>query len=116
MVDATKKTQKAFCRVSPTEYQVTEIPIPKPGKGQVLIKVECAPINPSDTYFLRGLYDIAVKKADGKVEFPLAAGWEGSGTVIENGGGLMGWRLVGKRVAFTKQSEKQGFYTVGGAY
>jgi len=24
---------------------------------------------------------------------------EGSGTVVENGGGLMGWRLVGKRVA-----------------
>lgn len=37
-----------------------------------------------------------------EIAYPLPGGFEGSGTVIENGGGVLGWRLVGKRVAFTK--------------
>ena len=53
-----------------------------------------APINPSDYYFLRDAnYDH--KKA------PCIPGFEGSGVVIENGGGIMGWGLVNKKVAFT---------------
>jgi NADPH:quinone reductase-like Zn-dependent oxidoreductase len=53
-----------------------------------------APINPSDYYFLReGSYDF--KKA------PCIPGFEGSGVVVENGGGIMGWGLVNKKVAFT---------------
>ena len=53
-----------------------------------------APIDPSDYYFLRDAnYDH--KKA------PCIPGFEGSGVVIENGGGIMGWGLVNKKVAFT---------------
>jgi len=53
-----------------------------------------APINPSDYYFLRDAnYDH--KKA------PCIPGFEGSGVVVANGGGLMGWGLVNKKVAFT---------------
>ena len=63
------------------------------------MKMEYAPINPSDTYLMDGKYD-----ENGAVEimYPYTPGWEGSGTVVANGGGLMGWRLVGKRVAVTK--------------
>lgn len=88
---------------------------PVPGKGQVLIKVEAAPLNPSDLYCMEGKYDDI-----GKINYPFTPGWEGSGTVIQNGGGIMGWRVNGKRVAFSKAdegaaAEKDGF-KIGGAY
>ncbi len=89
-------------------WGVERIPVPRPGPGQVLVKVECAPINPSDTYFLAGMYSLFNddnKPEEGqepKIKFPLTPGWEGAGTVVHNGGGFMGWRLVGKRVAVTK--------------
>ena len=45
-----------------------------------MIKLECAPINPSDTYNINGNYD-------GEYHYPLVPGGEGSGTVIETGDG-----------------------------
>jgi NADPH:quinone reductase len=102
MVEAlgTKK-MKAVIYTAPKEYSyaadLKEIPVPQ--KGQVLIKVECGVINPTDTYFLSGQYN-------GTYEYPLVPGLEGSGTVIQSGGGLYGWTLVGKRVAFTRILER----------
>ena len=86
---------------------------PKPGKGQVLIKVESAPLNPSDIYCMEGKYGEFMK-----FDYPFTPGWEGSGTVIENGGGVHGWYLVGKRVAFSKCNEDltTGEVKIGGAY
>ena len=69
------------------------MPIPKPQKGQVLIKVIAAPINPSDIELYNGNYSHQKK-------FPTAMGFEGSGIVVESGGGLMGWSMMGKKVAF----------------
>ena len=43
-------------------------------------------------------------------------GGEGSGTVISSGGGFYAWTLVGKRVAFVRQSERPGSFTKDGAY
>lgn len=37
-------------------------------------------------------------------------GFEGSGIVIENGGGIMGWSMVGKKVAFAVDKEGLGSY------
>ena len=34
------------------DYSDNTIKIPKPGNGEVLIKVECAVINPSDLYMM----------------------------------------------------------------
>lgn len=69
------------------------VPKPKPKHGQVLIKVEAAPINPSDLAFTKGGY--------GKSgTMPMTIGFEGSGVVVESGGGLLGWNLKGNRVAF----------------
>jgi len=45
----------------------------------------------------------------------MPAGWEGSGTVVESGGGVMAWRIVGKRVAFTKCQEEEGVFSIGGS-
>jgi NADPH:quinone reductase-like Zn-dependent oxidoreductase len=54
-----------------------------------------APINPSDIFFIKSGSYSGVKSV------PCIAGFEGSGVVIENGGGLIGWGLVNKKVAFT---------------
>lgn len=73
------------------ELQVKMVPIPKPKPGQVLIRMEAAQINPSDLSFINGKYGI-------KSDPPFKVGLEGSGIVVENGGGLIGWWLLGKRV------------------
>lgn len=82
--------------------------MPKPKKGEVLIKIEAAPINPSDLYMMQGNYN-------GTYEYPLTPGGEGSGRVIASGGGFMAWKLVGKRVGFTRISERGGKFSKGGS-
>ena len=74
-----------------------------------MIKVECAVINPSDLYQMQGNYN-------GDYTFPLTPGVEGSGTVVESGGGMLAWYLMGKRVGFARKGERAGKYSVGGAY
>ena len=73
------------------ELQVKMVPIPKPKPGQVLIRMEAAQVNPSDLSFIAGKYGI-------KADPPFKVGLEGSGVVVENGGGLLGWYMLGKRV------------------
>jgi len=50
--------------------------------------MDAAPINPADFMVLKGQYGRDIK-------LPCVPGMEGSGVVVENGGGLMGWRLIG---------------------
>jgi NADPH:quinone reductase-like Zn-dependent oxidoreductase len=69
-----------------------ERPTPKPGKGEVLVRMAASPINPSDLAALQGLY--GVKKA-----LPMVPGIEGCGTVVQAGSGILARRLLGKRVA-----------------
>lgn len=87
-------TMKALVLDGPLKFAVKRLPIPKPADGEVLIKVMAAPINPSDLIFIQqGAYD--------SKKVPCVPGFEGSGVVIASGGGLVGWGLVDKRVAFT---------------
>jgi NADPH2:quinone reductase len=77
---------------NPESVAVVELPVPRPGPGQVLIRVAASPINPSDLMFIRGLYGF-------KKPLPAVPGFEGSGTVVEAGGGMMPRFLKGRRVA-----------------
>ena len=77
------------------KYEPELIDMPKPGPGEVLIKVECAVVNPIDINFVKG-------GREGKYEYPVAPGVEGSGTVIASGGGWYAWYLEGKRVGFSR--------------
>ena len=72
--------------------QVEKRPVPRPGKNEVLVKMEASPINPSDLMFIQGLYGFT-KPA------PTVPGFEGSGTVVAAGSGLAARYLMGKRVA-----------------
>jgi NADPH:quinone reductase-like Zn-dependent oxidoreductase len=75
--------------------------VPPLRSGQVLIKLAATSIGPADLMFLRGQYGI-IKP------LPVVPGFEGSGTVIASGGGLMGRRLVGKRAACLAPEDGQG--------
>jgi len=75
-------------------FKVVEVDRPVPKHGEVLVKVERSPINPSDLSSLRGSYN-----PEQQGSLPCGAGNEGSGTVVQTGGGFFGWRLLGKRVA-----------------
>jgi NADPH:quinone reductase-like Zn-dependent oxidoreductase len=77
---------------APGSISLVELPVPRPGPGQVLVRVAASPINPSDQMFLRGLYGF-------KKPLPAIPGFEGSGTVVETGSGLMARFLKGRRVA-----------------
>ena len=85
-----------------------------------MIKVLAAPINPSDIAFMKGNYSNKKykKKNIMSLEYPTVAGWEGAGVVIEYGEGFspMGWRAMGKRVAFVVDKGHPKFSKVGGAY
>jgi len=81
--------------------QIAEVPTPKPGRGQVLIKVTAAPINPSDLLFIRGQYGI-------KRPTPTIPGFEGAGIVVAAGPGPFGKRLIGKRVACPVPQDSDG--------
>mmetsp|Transcript_1030 Transcript_1030/g.2513 ORF Transcript_1030/g.2513 Transcript_1030/m.2513 type:complete len:337 (-) Transcript_1030:3623-4633(-) len=88
-------------RSNPPEIVVENVPIPTPGPGEILVRMDSSPINPSDLAFLGGAYPSPKPN-------PCIPGFEGSGTVVESGGSLYGWSLVGKRVAVT--SDQNSFY------
>jgi NADPH:quinone reductase-like Zn-dependent oxidoreductase len=81
--------------------RVARRPVPVPGPGEVLVRMARAPCNPSDLLLLRGRY--GVRKA-----LPAVPGWEGAGTVVAHGGGLLGRWLLGKRVACGGQADGDG--------
>jgi NADPH2:quinone reductase len=76
-------------------------PMPRPGPGEVLVRIAASPINPSDLMTVQGLYGIGW-------EFPLIPGLEGSGRVVAEGGGLLARSLMGKPVACV--ADKQGLW------
>lgn len=70
---------------------VENVPIPELKTGQVLVKVEAAPVNPSDVMFLQGRY--IFERA-----LPVTPGFIAAGTVTASNAGLIGRYLNGKRV------------------
>jgi NADPH:quinone reductase-like Zn-dependent oxidoreductase len=71
--------------------QVRDVPDPTPGRGQVLVRMLAAPINPSDLFMVRGVY--------GKQPpLPCVPGFEGVG-IVEKGSAPLSWIFGGKRVA-----------------
>lgn len=87
----------------PEALRVEQRPVPEPGNNEVLVKIAASPINPADLAFLEGLYGI-------KKPTPVVPGLEGSGTVVDVGGGLMGRYLRDKRVACVSPDEGDGVW------
>lgn len=102
------------------ELALREIEMPEPGENEVVIRIEAAPINPSDLGVMFGVADMttasqsgstdrsvitadvpakfmgAVKKRIGK---SIPVGNEGAGTVIAAGSSAAAQNLMGKTVA-----------------
>lgn len=76
-------------------------PVPALRPGQVLVKIEAAPCNPSDLVFLVGKYGV-------RKPLPAVPGWEGAGTVVASGGGLYARWLRGQRVACSSRLNGDG--------
>jgi NADPH2:quinone reductase len=66
----------------PEVLQLAELPIPQPGPGLVLIRVEAIGVNFIEIYFRKGVY---------KAALPLTPGSEAAGTVEELGPGVTGF-------------------------
>ncbi|MEX0611356.1 MAG: zinc-binding dehydrogenase, partial [Pirellulales bacterium] len=81
--------------------KVLHRPTPRPGRGQVLVKIAAAPCNPSDLLLLQGKY--------GELKtLPTVPGWEGAGTVVASGGGILARWLTGKRVTCALRADRDG--------
>ena len=94
--------------------EVREVAPPKPGPGQVRVRMRMAPVSPSDFNYIDGIYEGSFARmiwnrdaerptdrpgSDVFPRPPYSLGVEGVGVVEESGGGFLGKRLVGKRVA-----------------
>ena len=66
----------------PEVLQVADLPIPEPGPGQILIRIEAIGVNFIEIYFRKGVY---------KAALPLIPGSEAAGTVEELGPGVTGF-------------------------
>ena len=67
----------------PEVLELADLPIPQPGPGQVLIRIEATGVNFIEVYFRKGQY---------KASFPLMPGSEAAGTVEELGPGVQGFK------------------------
>ncbi len=102
------------------ELSLAEVEVPAPGPDDVLVRVEAAPINPSDLGLLFGPADMSTAEDGGTAERPtltaqvppggmkaaaarvdqaLPAGNEGAGVVVEAGASETAQALLGRTVA-----------------
>ncbi|MBR0839670.1 zinc-binding dehydrogenase [Bradyrhizobium liaoningense] len=102
------------------EISLVDVPTPEPAADEVVVRVEAAPINPSDLGLLVGAADMSTAKASGTKQAPvitakvpdgamramaarldqsLPVGNEGAGVVIRTGSSDAAKALMGKTVA-----------------
>src|SRR5881398_652868 len=102
------------------EISLLDVPTPEPAADEVVVRVEAAPINPSDLGLLIGAADMNTAKASGTKESPVVTakvpegamramagrldesmpvGNEGAGVVVRTGSSDAARALMGKMVA-----------------
>ena len=102
------------------ELSLAEVPVPTPADDEVLVRMEAAPVNPSDLGLLFGMADLSTAKASGSAGRPvisatvpeklmkgmagrigesMAVGNEGAGVVVQAGAAPAAQALLGRTVA-----------------
>src|SRR5687768_16058505 len=89
-VPATMRAVRIHSHGGADAMRIEDIPVPQPGNGQALVRLEAAGVNFIDVYKRTGLY---------KVPLPATLGEEGAGTVISTGPDVTDIRAV-DRVAW----------------
>ena len=111
--------QSLVTREGSLELSLARVPVPVPAEDEVLVRVEAAPINPSDLGLLFGMADMTTASASGTPEAPvitatipeglrklvaaragqpMPVGNEGGGVVVDAGSGAQARALIGKTV------------------
>ncbi|KAI9713156.1 MAG: NADPH:quinone reductase [Bogoriella megaspora] len=88
------------------EYK-TDLPVPQPKEGEVLVKNDYIGINYIDTYFRTGLYPAP--------HFPYTLGREGEGTLVSTGPNTPNAPKPGSRVAYMGQAAYAQYTTASAA-
>ncbi|MFN5683719.1 zinc-binding dehydrogenase [Bradyrhizobium sp.] len=102
------------------ELSLVDVPTPEPGPDEVVVRIEAAPINPSDLGLLVGAADLSTLQASGtkarpvitakvpeagmramagRLDESLPIGNEGAGTVVKTGSSEAAKALMGRTVA-----------------
>ncbi|CCD93718.1 putative alcohol dehydrogenase-like protein containing a GroES-like domain (Nter) and a NAD(P)-binding Rossmann-fold domain(C-ter) [Bradyrhizobium sp. ORS 375] len=102
------------------ELSLVDVPTPEPGPDEVVVRIEAAPINPSDLGLLVGAADLSTMQASGSKDRPiitakvpeagmramagrldesLPIGNEGAGVVVKTGSSDAAKALMGRTVA-----------------
>ena len=102
------------------ELSLADVPVPTPADDEVLVRMEAAPVNPSDLGLLFGMADLSTAKASGSAGRPvisatvpeklmksmagrigesMAVGNEGAGVVVQAGASPAAQALMGRTVA-----------------
>ena len=84
------------------KLRYADLPMPKPGPGEALVKIHAAGVNFIDIYYRTGLY---------KAEPPVVLGLEGAGVVEQAGEGVTGV-AAGDRVAYAMARGSYAEYAV----
>ena len=101
------------------ELSLADVPMPEPKADEVVVRIDAAPMNPSDLGLLFGAADMATAKASGTADHPVVkasvperampamaarldasmpVGNEGAGTVVQAGSSTAAQALLGKTV------------------
>jgi NADPH2:quinone reductase len=101
------------------ELSLAEVPMPEPKADEVLVRIDAAPMNPSDLMLLFGMADMTTAKAVGSTDRPVVTavvpprlipavkgrmgesvpvGFEGAGLVVGAGSAQAAQALLGKTV------------------
>ena len=101
------------------ELSLADVPMPEPKADEVVVRIDAAPMNPSDLGLLFGAADMATAKASGTADHPVVkasvperampamaarldasmpVGNEGAGTVVQAGSSPAAQALLGKTV------------------
>jgi len=116
--ETSKELRTNITSAGKLELSIVSVPVPQPKDGEVLVRVEATPINPSDLGLLLGPADVSTLTTTGsgddtvvsmdvpeammpalaaRVDQPLPAGNEGAGIVIAAGAGAED--MVGKTIS-----------------
>jgi len=87
---------------------VTEVPVPEPGAGDVLVKIEIAGVNFIDVYMRTGVFKDSITYPNTP---PFTLGMEGGGRVEATGSGVEGLS-PGDRVAYCVERGSYAEYAV----